>query len=99
MGKVVTGILVVLHMHGLSANQGLEKLQPITGLTAKQGFKDLLNPTALENDIQMKMEKFVPRGIPWGFPIQPDWVVKNIQDKYNDLENNLVKTEKSKRVF
>ena len=90
MGKILTGILVVLHMHGLSANQGLEKLQPITGLTAKQGFKDLLNPTALENDIRLNMEKFVAQRKRIFLPIQPDWVVKLIQEKYGDLQKTLV---------
>ena len=105
MGKILTGILVVLHMHGLSANQGLEKLQPIRelsanlglekwqpirGLTAEQGLKDLLNPKALENDIRLNMEKFVAQRKRIILPLQPDWVVKHIQEKYGDLQKTLV---------
>ena len=47
MGKMVTGLLVVLLLHGLSANQGLE---------------DLSNPTARENNISLNMNKFFARG-------------------------------------
>ena len=55
MGKMVTGLLVVLLLHGLSANQGLE---------------DLSNPTARENNISLNMNKFFARG-KRVFPVQP----------------------------
>ena len=108
MGKMESCILVVLLLQGLSANQGLEKWQPIRELTANQGLEkwqpirglaaeqsleDLLNPTARENDIRQYMEKFVAQRKRIILPLQPDWLVKLIQEKYGDLEKTMVMTQ------
>ena len=69
--------MVVLLMHGLAANQGLEVFR---------------NPTARENNVRMNMEKLVARG-KRVFPMQPDWVIKLIHEKYGDLEKVLVRTQ------
>ena len=117
MGTMVSGLFMVLLLHGLTAEQGLGNWkptrgltadqglgdwQPTRGLTAKQGLQDLTNPTAQENNIRMKMAKFVSRGKRI-FPLQPDWLVELIQEKYGDLEKNLVMTQTLtimyKRVF
>ena len=80
MGIMVSGVLVALLLHGLSANQDL---------------KDLSNPTAREINIHMNMLRFVaPKKR--GFPLQTPWLVKLTHEEYDDLEENLVSSNDTK---
>ena len=74
---MVGGLLVFLLLHGLAANRGVEELR---------------NPTARESNVRMNMEKFAARG-KRVFPMQPDWMVKIIHEKYADLEKILVRAQ------
>ena len=69
MGMMVSGLLVALLLHGLTANQGLE---------------DLNNPTARENDFRMNMEKLdgIEKRV---LPLQSPWLVKLLRDNYSAL--------------
>ena len=53
---------------------------------------NLSKQAARKNNIPMEMEQFVSRVTSWRFPVQPAWLLKLIQDKYNEVEKSLVIT-------